>query len=50
MTRTSLFNFGSGPDTDSAYQWDRKRKLFSLAEICALPSAVLVDNEIRGLG
>ena len=42
MTRTSRFDFGSGPDPDPAYQWDTKRKLFSLAEVCALPSDVLV--------
>ena len=30
MTRTSRFDFGSGPDTDPAYQWDTKRKLFSV--------------------
>ena len=42
MTITSQFDFGSGPDPDLAYKWDTKRKLFSLAEACALPSAVLV--------
>ena len=42
MTRTSRFDFGSGPDADLAYQWDTKNKLFSLAEVFALPSAILV--------
>ena len=32
----------SGPDSDPADQWDTKRKLFILAEVCAPPSAVLV--------
>ena len=32
----------NGPDVDPAYQCDTKRKLFSLAEVCALPSAILV--------
>ena len=36
-----LLDFGSGPDPDPAYQWDTKCKLFSLAELCALPSVVL---------
>ena len=36
MTRTSPFDFGPGPDADPTYQWDRTRKLFSLAEVCAL--------------
>ena len=30
------------PDADLAYRCDPKRKLFSLAEVCALPSVVLV--------
>uniref|UniRef100_A0A8C4NNP6 adenylate cyclase n=1 Tax=Eptatretus burgeri TaxID=7764 RepID=A0A8C4NNP6_EPTBU len=30
------------PDPDPAYQGDTKRKLFSLAEVCALPSVVLL--------
>ena len=42
MTRTSQLDFGSGPNPDAAYQWDTKRELFSLAEVCALPSAVVV--------
>ena len=41
MTRTSQLDFGSGPDADPAYQWDTKHKLFSLAEVGGLPSAVL---------
>ena len=41
MTRTRRFEFGSGQDPDPADQWDPKHKLFSLAELCALPSAVL---------
>ena len=42
MTRTSQFDLGSGLDADLAYQWDTERKLFSLADVRALPSAVLV--------
>ena len=38
MTRTSGLDFGSDP----AHQWDTKRKLFSLAEVDAPPSAVIV--------
>ena len=30
------------PEADPSYQWDRQRKLFSLAEVCAPPSAVIV--------
>ena len=36
VTRTN------GPDADSASQWDTKRKLISLVEVCALPRADLV--------
>ena len=36
VTRTN------GPDADLAYQWDTKRKLLSLAEVCTLLSFVLV--------
>ena len=39
VTRTSRLDFGSGPCAD---QWGTKCKMFSLAEICALPSAGLV--------
>ena len=42
--RTSRFDFGSGPDPDLADHWDTKRKLFSLAEVWALPNAVLVSD------
>ena len=42
MTRTSRFDFALRKDPDPAYQWDTKHKLFSLAEVCALPSGVLV--------
>ena len=42
MTRTSRLDFGSAPDSDPAHRCDTKRKLFSLAEVCAPPSAVLV--------
>ena len=41
VTRTSRLDF-EGPDADPAYQWDTKCKLFSLAVVCALPSADLV--------
>ena len=37
MTRTSELDFGSDP----AHQWDTKRKLFHLAEVYALPRAIL---------
>ena len=33
---------GVGPEPDTAYRWETKHKLFSLAEVCALPNAVLV--------
>ena len=42
VTRTSRLYFRSGPNTDLTHQWDTKRKLFSLVEVCALPSAILV--------
>ena len=42
VTRTRGLDFGSGPDADPACQWDQKRKLFCLAEVCALPRAILV--------
>ena len=42
MTRTSRFDFSSGPNPDPAYQWDTKRKVISLVEVCALPSALVV--------
>ena len=37
-TKSIVFCFRSA---DPAYQWDTKRKPFSLAEICALPSVIL---------
>ena len=40
VTRTRQLDFGSGPDSDPAYQWDSVPKLFSMAEVCALPSAI----------
>ena len=46
MTGTSRFDFGSSPNPDPAYQWDTKRKLIRLAEVCAPLSAVLVPNFI----
>ena len=46
MTRTSRFDFGSDQDTDPTFQWETKRKLFSVAEVCAPPSAVLVNNPV----
>ena len=42
MTRTSQLDFGEGPCADPAYQGDAKHEQFTLAEVCALPSAVLV--------
>jgi len=42
VKRTSQLDFGLGHDADSAYQWDTKRKLVGLAEVCAPPSAFLV--------
>ena len=44
VTRTSRLDFGSGPDSDLAYRWDAKRKLFSLAQVCALPIAIQVHT------
>ena len=41
VTTTSQFDSGSGPNPNPAYQWDTKRKLFSLAEVCTLPSETL---------
>ena len=35
-------------DADQAYQWDTKRKLFSLVEVCAQLSAVLVFYSFVG--
>ena len=46
MRRTNRLEFGEGPDQDPAYQWDTKCKLFSLVEVCALPSVVLVGYEV----
>ena len=37
-----VVDFGSGPDADPAYWWHTLRELFSLADVCALPSAVLI--------
>ena len=42
--RISRLHFGSALGADLTYQWNTKRKLFSLAEVCALPSAVPVIN------
>ena len=50
MTGTSGFNFSSGPNPDLAHQWDSKRKLISLVEVCALPSALLVTSATEGGG
>ena len=44
MTRTSRLDFGSGQDADITYSWNTKRKLFSLAEVCTLPSAITVTS------
>ena len=44
--RTSRFNFGSNPiqiGHSTGHQWDPKRKLFSLVEVHALTSAILVN-------
>ena len=35
-----------GLDKEPAYQWDTKRKLFSLAEVCTPPSAITVKNRL----
>jgi len=42
VTRRSRLDFGSGSDPDPASSWDTKRKLLSLAEICAQANAILV--------
>ena len=39
-----------GPDADLAYQCDTKRKLFSLVEVHALPSVILVTYDITLFG
>ena len=44
------FESGSDSDTDPAYQWDTKRKLFSLVEVYTLLSAVLVTSTTEGEG
>ena len=41
MTLTRRFDFGKGPDPDPTFQWDTKRKLFSLVKVCDPQSAVL---------
>uniref|UniRef100_A0A8C4N8E9 Mediator of RNA polymerase II transcription subunit 11 n=1 Tax=Eptatretus burgeri TaxID=7764 RepID=A0A8C4N8E9_EPTBU len=46
VNRTSQLDFGVGPDADPAYKWDTKRKLLSLLEVCALPSA---NERLRSL-
>ena len=38
VTRTSRFDFGSGPHPDPGYQWDTKRNLLFLSEVCTPPS------------
>ena len=50
MTRINKFEFGSSPDPEPAYQWDTKRKLFSVEEVCAPPSAVLITFATEGEG
>ena len=42
VIRTSRFDFGSGPDQDQTYQWDEKRNLFNLTEVCGLPSILFL--------
>ena len=42
MTRTSWLDFCYVPNSDPAFQWDTEHKLFSLADVCTPPSAVLV--------
>ena len=42
VMRTNRLNFSSGPDADPAHQWDTKRKLIILADVCTLLSARLV--------
>ena len=44
VTGTSQLDSSSDLDPDLAYQWDTKRKLFSLMEVCALSRAVLVPQ------
>ena len=43
VTRTGQCGFDSGADPDQPCQWDTKRKLFSLVEVYALLSDVLVN-------
>ena len=47
MTRTSQLNYTSGQIPDPADKWDTKGKLISLAEVRALPSALLVMISYR---
>ena len=44
VTSTGGLDFGSGPDAGPAHQCYPKRKLFSLAEVCTPPSAVVVST------
>ena len=46
VTRRSGLDDGSRLDPDPASQRDTKRKLFSLAKVCALPSAVRVLSSV----
>ena len=47
VARTSRLDFGLDTDPDPVYQWDTKRKLFTLAQVCARPSAVIISHEIQ---
>jgi len=38
VTKTSRFDFGSGPHPDPGYHWDTKRNLLFLTEVCTPPS------------
>ena len=44
VLRTSWFDFAKGLDPDVACQWDAKHKPLILADVCALPSALLVER------
>ena len=46
MTRTGRINVSSDPNQDPVDQCDTKRKLISLTEVYALPSALLVLSAV----
>ena len=47
VTRTSQFDFGSGLDPDTTFQWDTRHKLFNLVEVCTLHVPFWLLQEIK---